>query len=265
VPVAMPNLNHARAAKGRAGHLSTPMSDGIRLVRLELSVRAVKARVRRLGRKRDVKNAREKRSSKKKTRQEIHIEKGMPDKARIVLPGAGDQIPGVPAGDVIFVLRAQKHADFERAGSDLVTHVKITLSEALLGFSRILVTHLDGRGLQMSSPPGKILSTGHTIIIRGEGMPTYKQPDVKGNLYVVFEVEMPDENWLKTIDAQKLAALLPPKRTDVEPLPEIVDDVDFEESDIADFGEDEDDWVDDDDDDEDEDGYAGAEPECRPQ
>ena len=37
-------------------------------------------------------------------------------------------------------------------------------------------------------------------MIRGEGMPMHKNPDQKGQLYVMFEVDMPEEEWLKTID-----------------------------------------------------------------
>lgn len=78
--------------------------------------------------------------------------------------------------------------------------MKITLSEALLGFSRILVTHLDGRGVHVASPAGKIIKPGQTIVLRGEGMPTHKRPEQKGNLYVVLEVELPDDNWLQSVD-----------------------------------------------------------------
>lgn len=85
--------------------------------------------------------------------------------------------------------------------NDLVTPVKITLSEALFGFSRVLVTHLDGRGIKVTSPPGKIIKPNDSIIIRGEGMPVEKRPDTKGDLHVVFSIEMPDEQWLKTVDA----------------------------------------------------------------
>ena len=78
----------------------------------------------------------------------------------------------------------------------------ITLSEAILGFSRILLTHLDGRGVHVTSPPGKIIKHGDSIVLREEGMPVYKTPDRKGNLYVILEIDMPDENWLKKIDTQ---------------------------------------------------------------
>ncbi|KAJ7183140.1 hypothetical protein C8R46DRAFT_1066049 [Mycena filopes] len=216
-----------------------------------------------------------------KNRQEVVIEKGMADRQRIILAGAGDEEPGTPAGDVIFVLRLTPHESFERSGSDLLTNVTITLSEALFGFSRILITHLDGRGVQVTSPPGKVIKHADTIVLRGEGMPVHKQPDTKGDLYLTFTIEMPDDEWLKTVDQKTLLSLLPPKKVDIEPRPPVVSTVAFEEADIeevreryfpashdffdsAQFGEgDEDDWVEEDDE---EDDYDGAgEPECRPQ
>lgn len=113
---------------------------------------------------------------------------------------------------MIFVLKTRAHPSFERSGNDLLTKVHITLSEALLGFSRILLTHLDGRGIHVSSTPGKIYKSGDSIMIRGEGMPLFKNPDQKGQLFIIFEVDMPDEDWLKTIDhkvARILACVLP--------------------------------------------------------
>lgn len=103
---------------------------------------------------------------------------------------------------MILQLKAKPHESFERSGNDLLTRVKITLSEALLGFSRVLVTHLDGRGVRVSSPPGKIIKPDQTIVLRGEGMPIHKHPDAKGDLYVVLSLEMPDEAWLNTVNTE---------------------------------------------------------------
>ncbi|KAH9936050.1 hypothetical protein B0H21DRAFT_758745 [Amylocystis lapponica] len=212
---------------------------------------------------------------KEKTRQEIFIERGMADRQKIVLAGAGDEEPGIPPGDVVFLLKARHHESFERSGNDLLTTVHITLSEALLGFSRILITHLDGRGVHVSSPSGKIIKPGDSIVLRNEGMPVYKNSDQKGNLYVMLEVDMPDEEWLKSIDRVALEAILPPKKPEMEPKPAVVDEVPFEESDIPDvpfhagshffdhgfgaqFGDgDEGEWED-----EDEDDDPLGEPEC---
>ena len=149
----------------------------------------------------------------------------MTDGQRIILAGAGDQEvsalvtnyhclgltpstqPGLPPGDVIFVLKTQRHESFERSGSDLLATVSITLSEALLGFDRIMINHLDGRGVRVASPEGKVITSGTTIILRNEGMPTYKNPDVRGNLYMVLEVEMPSEDWVRAVD-QKVCFIL---------------------------------------------------------
>jgi len=122
----------------------------------------------------------------------------------------------------------------------------------------------------VNSPSGKIIRPGDSIVVRGEGMPVYKNPEQKGNLYIVFKVNMPDEQWLKSVDRHAVEAMLPPKKIDVEPRPAVVDEVPFEISDITEargrpfpddsdfFDGTEDDWEDEDDEDE-------HEADCRPQ
>lgn len=210
-----------------------------------------------------------------KKRLEISIEKGMVNGQRIVLYGEGDQSPGIPAGDVVFVLQLQRHDAFERSGNDIIAKVQITLSESLLGFSRILIKHLDGRGLKVSSPRNKIIKTSDTIVLKGEGMPHFHRSGEKGDLYIVFTVEFPSEEWLSTVDRKELEKHLPPKKPELDPQPDKVDEVKYEEGDFVDvrarsfpagaefmdqnftsqFGEgDDNDWTDDD---EEEDG-----PDC---
>ncbi|KAG9015228.1 hypothetical protein FRB94_004347 [Tulasnella sp. JGI-2019a] len=198
---------------------------------------------------------------KEKKQVEIFIEKGMADKQKIVLHGEGDQEPGVETGDLIFVLRLEPHTTFERSGSDLLTTVHITLSEALLGFSRILITHLDGRGIRVASEKDKIIRNNDTIVIRGEGMPIAKRPDEKGDLFITFQVDFPPDDWLKGLDIKSVEQLLPPKKGDLWPTPAVVDDAEYEKADVADFGandEDDENWTDDEDDE------AGP-GDCRPQ
>jgi DnaJ homolog subfamily A member 2 len=140
-----------------------------------------------------------------------------------------------------------------------MTTVHITLSEALLGFSRVLITHLDGHGVKVSSPKGKILKPGFSIVLRGQGMPVRKSPS-KGDLFVVFELEMPPDSWLTTVDHkvsslcscpsnatdlfQLLAKALPPRKPEAPPNVTTVDEGHFEQADISQFDEDEEDWVD---------------------
>jgi len=72
--------------------------------------------------------------------------------------------------------------------------------------------------------------------------------------------------WLSLLTNQipaikALESILPPKKMEMSPRPAVIDEAEFEESDIVDFGEGEDDWEDEVDDVID----VGEEPECRQQ
>jgi len=87
---------------------------------------------------------------------EVHIQKGSPDGHKVVFREMADEHPDADAGDVVFVLKQQEHADFKRKGADLFIERKISLVEALCGFTMEL-THLDGRRLQIKTSPGEIV------------------------------------------------------------------------------------------------------------
>ncbi|CUA73425.1 DnaJ protein homolog xdj1 [Rhizoctonia solani] len=186
---------------------------------------------------------------------EFAIKRGMGDRTRITLSKQGDQVPGQETGDLIFVLKLKDHVSFDTHGSSLMTVVHITLSEALTGFNRVLFTHLDGRGIRVASNGNKITRSQDVIKITGEGMPVL-DTSKKGDLYVTFIVDMPDDEWFKGLDQsamEVLAKLLPPKKPD--PPSNEVTDVTYTDADTDEF---DDQWEDSDDDDEDG-------PECRHQ
>jgi len=87
---------------------------------------------------------------------EVHIPKGAPDGHKVNFSEKADEIPDGEAGDVVFVLQEQPHAEFKRKGDDLFVERTISLSEALCGFSMEL-THLDGRKLLIKSGPGEVI------------------------------------------------------------------------------------------------------------
>lgn len=114
--------------------------------------------------------------------------------------------PGMEPGDIIFAVKQKPHPTFTVKGLDLLTTVRLTLSEALLGFDRTIVTHLDGRNIKLSRPvPGqagaKIVRPGDVERIRGEGMPKEKWIDQRGDLYIQWEVDFPEDSWLQSVDA----------------------------------------------------------------
>lgn len=179
---------------------------------------------------------------------------------KIILEGEADQVPDQEPGDIIFGLVQTEHETFRRAGADLSAEIEITLAECLCGFSRVIMTHLDGRGLhiQHTQPDSSVLEPGQVIKVLGEGMPQ-KKSDSKGDLYLVVKVKFPEYAWLQRKQvSEKLRELLPTPGTPIQA--DVVDDVPYEEvASLNQFGasaEGEEGWVD-----EEEDG----EPQCAQQ
>ena len=94
--------------------------------------------------------------------------------------------------------------DFKRDGDNLETTMKITLKQALLGFSKRIV-HMDGHGVEVDRE-GMTTQYGYRTVIMGEGMPKHNVPSEKGNLGVTFEVSLPRK--LSTKQRETLARVL---------------------------------------------------------
>ncbi|PFH34118.1 putative DnaJ family chaperone [Besnoitia besnoiti] len=137
---------------------------------------------------------------------EIYIEKGAKNHHKVIFHGDADERPNEIPGDVIFILEQQEHAVFKRRGNDLFMTKKISLLESLCGYKFVL-THLDGRQLLIQSPPDTVTKPEAVQIIKGEGMPQQKNPFLKGDLFIVFEVEFPEH--VSEADAKKLSQILP--------------------------------------------------------
>jgi DnaJ homolog subfamily A member 2 len=195
-----------------------------------------------------------KRTTEEKKQLEIYIPRGAKEGDRIVLEGEADQIPGASEpGDIIFHLVELPHDVFQRAGADLSAKLEITLAEALLGFNRVVLEHLDGRGIQLHHPKeeGEILRPGQVLKVKGEGMP-YKKSDAKGDLYLIVDIEFPEDGFLSDPQAaEQLQNLLPGPPPPIQT--EEVDEVQYDdEANIEEFGHGEGgEWVD-----EDEEGQA---------
>jgi DnaJ family protein A protein 2 len=168
-----------------------------------------------------------KRTVQEKKALEIYIPRGSMQGERIVLEGEADQVPDQIPGDIVFTLVEEPHDTFTRIGQDLSTELKITLAEALMGFSRVVLTHLDGRGIAIDRPRGKILRPGDCLKVPGEGMPM-KRGETKGDLYFLVDIEFPEDDWLKSdSDYDALKKLLPPPAAPITATE--VDEVEYED------------------------------------
>ncbi|KAJ3415934.1 hypothetical protein HDV05_003775 [Chytridiales sp. JEL 0842] len=147
---------------------------------------------------------------------EVFIDKGMAEGQKVTFPGEADQAPGIEPGDIVIVIEQKPHPVFKRKGDDLFIEQDIDLLTALSG-GRTTIKHLDERVLVVNIVPGEVIKPGEIKSIVGEGMPGYKRPYDKGNLYVKFNVIFPPPNWVPQGRLKELEEILPPRK----PLPNL--------------------------------------------
>ncbi|KAL9641775.1 hypothetical protein ABK040_007451 [Willaertia magna] len=153
---------------------------------------------------------------------EVHIDPGMKEGQQIVFEGEADERPDVLPGDIVFIVQQKPHSLFTRSGNNLHMTKKINLSESLTGVE-FTVKHLDGTTLVVRSQKGDVIKPGSVKQIDKEGFPTYKNPFEKGNLYIKFEIELPDH--ISDKFQQQLAQILPKKTNKADVMDESADDV----------------------------------------
>lgn len=100
----------------------------------------------------------------------LDIKEGSKDGDRIVFEGLSDEFYDFDTGDMIFILKEQKHKIFKRNQNDLYILHEINLLDALYG-TRFAIEHLDGRKLIIETNPNEIIEPDAVQKIVGEGMP----------------------------------------------------------------------------------------------
>ncbi|QLQ82429.1 hypothetical protein HG537_0H01910 [Torulaspora globosa] len=128
----------------------------------------------------------------------VSIPRGSRQGDQIVLEGEADQEIGKPVtGDLVFVVEegttCPEGVDLTRQGFDLVTHLTISLAEAVTGFNKRLTKTLDGRILNLNVPAGKVIRPGDIVKIPSEGWPI--DFGKAGDLYAIVTIEFPPDNW----------------------------------------------------------------------
>ena len=122
------------------------------------------------------------------------VERGMADGAKIVFERMSEQTPGQIPGDIIIELQQAPHDRFTRHGDDLRTQVRVSLKEALTGFSR-KIPHLDGHVVDLSMNPYErsrdIVYPQRVVTLKDEGMPVHETPSMFGKMKIELAVDMP--------------------------------------------------------------------------
>jgi DnaJ-class molecular chaperone len=120
---------------------------------------------------------------------EVKIPAGVHTGSRVRVAGEGGPgYAGGGKGDLYLRVRVAPSKRFERKGDDLYTHVQVPLYTALLG-GEVNVPTPKGTKLALKIPAGT--QNGRTFKLTGQGMPHLKQPDKRGDLYAILDVQLP--------------------------------------------------------------------------
>ena len=127
----------------------------------------------------------------------ISVPAGVTDGEMIRMPGQGEAAPGSTAGDLYVKLHVKIDPTFRREGINLITWIKVKLTDALLG-SEYRVETLEG-DIKLTIPAG--VSHGEFLRVKGKGVPTGKGTfggQSRGDLLVKVEIGFPKKLSKKT-------------------------------------------------------------------
>ncbi|MDY6352145.1 MAG: molecular chaperone DnaJ [Lachnospiraceae bacterium] len=118
----------------------------------------------------------------------VAIPAGIDDGQMVRLRGKGD--PGAnngPRGDLLVEVRVVRNNEFQRNGYDIYSTHPISFAQAALG-SKIIINTIDGK-VEYEVKAGT--QPGTRIRLRGKGVPTIRNKDVRGDHYVTLDVQVP--------------------------------------------------------------------------
>jgi DnaJ family protein B protein 4 len=133
----------------------------------------------------------------------LNIPQGIDDNEMIIVRDKGNVVNDMFRSDLKIGIQIINNSEFKRQGLDLVYNKKITLKEALCGFS-FEMAHLNGKRLclnNVSNPT--VIKPGYKKVVPNMGM---IRDNSTGNMIIDFEIIFPDS--LTTEQVSGLAELL---------------------------------------------------------
>ncbi|KAF8094328.1 hypothetical protein N665_0365s0015 [Sinapis alba] len=118
----------------------------------------------------------------------IGVKPGWKKGRKITFPEKGNEHPGVIPADLVFIIDEKPHHVFTREGNNLIVTQKISLADALTGYT-VNLTTLDGRTLTI--PVTNVVHPEYGEVVPKEGMPLQKDQTKKGNLILKFNIKFP--------------------------------------------------------------------------
>ncbi len=135
------------------------------------------------------------------------------------MPGLGEPgTNGGPRGDVLVEVIVGRHPIFQRQDYNIFSTVPMSFAVAALG-GEVVIDTVDGKVIYDVKPGTQ---TDTKIRLKGKGVPTLRNKDVRGDHYVTLVVQIPDKlsheakELLKKFDAESGDSLNAAKKVDAE-------------------------------------------------
>lgn len=125
-----------------------------------------------------------------KKRYSVDIPAGIDNGQSIREPGLGEPgTGGGPRGDVLVEVIVGRHPIFQRQEFDIYSTVPVSFAVAALG-GEILIETVDGKVIYDVKPGTQ---TDTKVRLKGKGVPSLRNRDVRGDHYVTLVVQVPDK------------------------------------------------------------------------
>ena len=126
----------------------------------------------------------------------IEIPAGISENSVLQFHGQGNYVPTMKDyGALVVRIREVPHPVYRRDGADLLTDVRLSLRDALCGYS-LNIAHLNGKSFSVKSPQGKITRPNDLVVVKGLGLPVYGDQKGKlGNLIIKLMVDFPPDGF----------------------------------------------------------------------
>ncbi|MBR1703250.1 MAG: molecular chaperone DnaJ [Lachnospiraceae bacterium] len=125
-----------------------------------------------------------------KKRYSVDIPAGIDNGQSVRQPGLGEPgVNGGPRGDVLVEVIVGRHPIFQRQDFNIFSTVPVSYAVAALG-GEIFIDTVDGKVIYDVKPGTQ---TDTKIRLKGKGVPTLRNRDVRGDHYVTLVVSVPDK------------------------------------------------------------------------
>jgi DnaJ-class molecular chaperone len=119
----------------------------------------------------------------------VTVPKGIDDGELILLKDKGNILNENCKGDIKIFVKIENDSMFKRVGLDLILEKKITLKDALCGFS-FEITYINGKSYTLNNNSGNIIPHGFRKVIPNMGL---ERDQHKGNMIIEFNVQFPEK------------------------------------------------------------------------